>query len=151
MLYLDLINLHSKIVGMYMRKIKVVFLASSALVAMASYATSIVQLDIISLIKQGEQAECIGVKKVITHNKVSFHKDNKVDISFNESGTFEATEQDTSDLGGYSPIPYPCKYIDGFTSTDLNITNKKAFICKDESYVTTEEVYLLKNCKVQGR
>ena len=127
-------------------------MASSVVMAVGIYATSIAQPNIISAMKQGEQVECVGVKKVITTKKVSIYKGNKVELSFNEPDNhFEATEHDTSDFGGYSPIPYPCNFIDGFTSKDLNITNEKVFICKDDSYATTEEVYLLKNCMINGR
>ena len=117
------------------------------------HASSIAKPSIITAMKQGEQVECVGVKKVFEGKKeVKRKKGYKVDISFNETdSSFEATEQDTSDLGGYSPIPYPCTFIDGFTSTDLNISNEKVFICKDDSYGDTEEVYLLKNCKISGR
>jgi len=134
-----------------MRKYKVVLIVSSIVMAVTVYASSIAQPSIISDIKQGKQVECVGVKKVITATKVSIHKGHKVELSFNgSSDSFEAIEQDTSDLGGYSPIPYPCNFIDDFTSTDLNISNEKVFICKDESYATTEEVYLLKNCMIIG-
>ena len=130
-----------------MRKYKVIFLVCSVVMGVAVYATPIVQSDVLSAIKNGKEAECVGVKKVISSKKIRVHKDYKVDIALNESGDhFKATEQDSSDLGGYSPIPYPCKLIDGFTSTDLNITNEKVFICNDDTYAMTEEVYLLKDC-----
>ena len=140
-----------KRVGRQMKKYKVVFLTSSFLMVVLVYATPIVKTDVISAIKDGKEVECVGVKKLITPNKSGVYKKNKVDIARNDSGgSFEATEQDSSDLGGYSPIPYPCKFIDGFTSTDLNITNEKVFICNDDSYARTEEVYLLKNCMIGG-
>ncbi len=131
-----------------MNKYNFVFLASSVVMSMAVYASSVAQPSVISAMKDGKHVECVGVKKLITPKKVSIHKGYKVDITVNESGDFEATEQDTSDLGGYSPIPYPCKFIDGFSSTDLNIANKKVFVCKDDSYGVTKEVYLLENCVI---
>ncbi|CAA6803794.1 MAG: Unknown protein [uncultured Sulfurovum sp.] len=133
-----------------MKKYKVVFLASFVVMSVTVYATTKEQFSVISAMKQGKKVECTGVKKVITAKKVRVHEGYKVELSLNESGnSFEATEQDTSDLGGYSPIPYPCDLIDGFTSTDLNISNEKVFVCRDDSYAITEEVYLLKNCMLK--
>jgi len=129
-----------------MNKNKVVLLTSSFFMSVGVYASSVAQPSVIAAMKEGKQVECVGVKKLITFKKVSIKKGYKVDISVNEFGDFEATEQDTSDLGGYSPIPYPCNYVDGFTSKDLNISNEKVFVCKDDSYGVTEEVYLLKSC-----
>ena len=131
-----------------MKKYKVMFLASFVVMAVAVYATPVVKTDVLAAIKDGKEAGCVGVKKVITPKKVRVKKGYKVDIALNESGNYEATEQDSSDLGGYSPIPYPCKFIDGFTSTDLNISNEKVFICNDDTYDATEEMYLLKNCMI---
>ena len=131
-----------------MKKFKVTFLASSLVISVVVHATPVTKIDVLAAIKAGKEAGCVGVKKVITPKKVKVHKGYKVDIVLNESGSFEATEQDSSDLGGYSPIPYPCKVIDGFTSTELNITSEKVFMCHDDTYGSTEEVYLLKNCMI---
>jgi hypothetical protein len=135
-----------------MKKYKVLFVVSSLVMSVVAYASSVSQSGVISAIKEGQQVTCVGVKKIFKTNKdVKIHKDYKVELSLNESGGIEATEQDTADLGGYSPIPYPCKFVDGFTSQDLNITNEKVFVCKDDSYGITEEIYLLKHCMITGR
>lgn len=126
------------------------FLSSAVLMAVTVYATPTAKTDVLAAINDGKEAGCVGVKKVISPKKVKVHKGYKVDIAFNESGNYEAVEQDSSDLGGYSPIPYPCKFIDGFTSKDLNISNEKVFMCHDDTYGATEEVYLLKNCVLYG-
>jgi hypothetical protein len=132
-----------------MKKYKVVFLASSVVMSVVAHATSIAQPSILNAIQDSKQVECVGVKKVTEPKKTTIYKDYKIELSLNESGNYEAIELDSSDLGGYSPIPYPCKFIDGLTSTDLNITNEKVFICNDDNYAITEEVYLLKNCMVK--
>lgn len=131
-----------------MKKCNRVFSLSSLLLTTVMHATPITHSNISSALKEGKEVGCVGVKKVIKANKeVRIQKDHKVDIALRESGdTFEATEQDSSDLGGYSPIPYPCKFIDGFSSKEFNITHEKVFLCHDDTYDPTEEVYLLKNC-----
>jgi preprotein translocase subunit YajC len=135
-----------------MTKFYIVFSLSSLLLITAMYATPITHSNILSSLKEGKEVGCVGVKKVTKTNKeVRIQKNYKVDIALSESGdTFEATEQDSSDLGGYSPIPYPCKFIDGFSSKEFNMTNEKIFYCEDDTYDPTEEIYLLKHCTVYG-
>ena len=152
-----------------MNKYKVLLLANVLLMTVVLQATPVEKPSVITAIKEGKEAECVGVKKVTktkrvgtgkyvndveikeTIKKIRTQEGYKVDISLNEAGdSFEATEQDSDDLGGYSPIPYPCKFIESFTSTDFNITNENVFYCKDDTYDPTEEVYLVGNCRVSG-
>ena len=86
-----------------MNKYKVMFLASSVVMAVTVNATPVTNPDVLAAIKNGKEAGCVGVKKVMTHKKVRVHKGYKVDIALNESGdAFEAIEQDSSDLSRYT-------------------------------------------------
>jgi len=129
-----------------MMRYKVIVIAT-LITSLTAHATT----DIISTIKEGKEVGCTGIKKTLKSDKTPNYKEHKVDISFNLSTHhFEALEQDSSDLGGYSPIPYPCQYKNSFTSKNFNISNEKVFMCHDDTYGTTEEVYLLKNCVIYG-
>ena len=57
-----------------MKKYKVMFLASSVVMAVAVYATPIAKTDVLTAIKDGNAAGCVGVKKVITAKKVSIKR-----------------------------------------------------------------------------
>ena len=128
-----------------------ILFTSTLMMGITLHANPVDTSNTLATMKSDKQVVCVGVKRIMptNANKSRPFSPNSVEISFNKTAEyFEALEQDNSDLGGYSPIPYPCTYAERFTSETLNTKQEKALLCTDESYDITEEVYLLKDCTI---